>query len=114
MQKYLEKDLDVPSCQIRTLHGEKATREAIIRELRSLKDNNLIKSGDSIVIFYAGHGDAADIPEGWDQSGEEIQLLVPYDADTGEKDARVYSIPDRTMCALLEDIAHEKGDNIVS
>ncbi|PVG04722.1 hypothetical protein CPB86DRAFT_13246 [Serendipita vermifera] len=112
MQEYLEEDLAIPSSRIRTLHGEKATRNGIISELRMLKNNPSIKQGDSILVFYAGHGDATTVPEGWDQSSEEIQLLVPYDGDTEVNGEKVYSIPDRTICALLEDVAREKGNNI--
>ncbi|PVG04720.1 hypothetical protein CPB86DRAFT_746755 [Serendipita vermifera] len=112
MQEYLEEKLAIPKPHIRTLHGEQATRDAIISELRGLKTNPLISPGDSIVIFYAGHGDAGTVPDGWDDPTNEIQLLVPYDGDTEEKGVFTYSIPDRTICALLEDIAKEKGDNI--
>ncbi|PVG04721.1 hypothetical protein CPB86DRAFT_13179 [Serendipita vermifera] len=112
MQGYLEKDLAIPSCRIRTLHGEEATRGAIVNELRYLKDNPSIKPGDSILIFYAGHGDATAAPEGWGQLGEEIQLLVPYDGDTEQNGEKIYGIPDRTICALLEDVARVKGDDI--
>ncbi|PVF94195.1 hypothetical protein CPB86DRAFT_713713, partial [Serendipita vermifera] len=112
MQKYLEEDLAIPSSRIRTLHGEKATRNAIINELRELKSNRSIKPNDTILIYYAGQGDTAVVPEEWDQSSEESQLLVPYDGDTEVNNERIYSIPDRTICALLEDVAQHKGDNI--
>jgi hypothetical protein len=113
MQEYLEEKLAIPKDRIRTLHGKEATRSAIIAELRALKENPLINPGDSIVIFYAGHGDAGTVPDGWDDSATEIQLLVPYDGDTEENGVPTYSIPDRSICALLEDIAQAKGDNIV-
>ncbi|PVF99196.1 hypothetical protein CPB86DRAFT_783999 [Serendipita vermifera] len=113
MQDYLVNYMRIPPSRIRALHGEQATRSAIIHELRSLKNNPGINHGDPILIFFAGHGDATDAPPGWETEDNEIQLLVPFDGDVrGEDGQMTFSIPDRTLGALIQDIAKEKGDNI--
>jgi hypothetical protein len=115
MQDYLENVMRIPPSRIRALHGENATRSAIIHELRSLKSNSQINHGDPILIFFAGHGDSTDAPPGWETEDNEIQLLVPFDGDSSGDDGQItFSIPDRTLGTLIEDIAREKGDNIVS
>ena len=50
---------------------------------------------------------------GWEAGGSKVQMILPqnYSAEEGSE---VYGIPDRTIGALLNDLAKEKGDNIVS
>jgi hypothetical protein len=112
VQRYLEHDLKVPSYQIRNLRNEEATRDAIIQAFRALQTRPGIKRGDPILIYYAGHGAEANAPPGWDAGGPKIQTILPQNYCT-EAGNEVYPIPDRTVGALLNSIAEEKGDNIV-
>ena len=115
MRNYLQKDLAVPSSQIRTLRNSEATRAAIIDGIQAFSFNNEIKEGDPILIYFAGHGGSADTPKGWEVgSTGKIELLVPYDHSSPPDDGNPkHGIPDRTLGALLSQLAIEKGDNIV-
>jgi len=113
VKAYLETSLGVPPSQIKTLFNSEATRDAIIASLYDLKDNTSICHGNPLLIFYAGHGSTVKAPAGWEAGGPEIQLLVSHDALSESEGKTVVGIPDRTMGVLLEQIAFEKGDNIV-
>ena len=110
VKKYLEDNLKVPSGQIHTLLNKEASRTAIIKAFISLRDDGRIVEGDPIFIYYAGHGSEIASPEG--EVGSKQQVLLPRDyCVTDEK--HVSPIPDRTIGALIAQIAEKKGDNIV-
>jgi hypothetical protein len=109
VKDYLENSLKVPSGQIHTLLNKSASRSAIIDALFSLRDDERIEKGDPIFIYYAGHGSELPAPE---SEGSRLQVLVPWDyCPTPEK--YVGPIFDRTIGALIAEIAEKKGDNIV-
>ena len=112
---YLRNVLGVPSSQIRYLRDSEATRDAIMEEIKAFSSNNKIKEGDPILIYYAGHGGSADTPKGWEVgSTGKIELLIPYDHSSPLEDCNPkHGIPDRTLGALLSQLAMKKGDNIV-
>jgi hypothetical protein len=112
VEEYLKEDLSVPPSHIRSLRDEAATRAAIIQGFMDLRSDERIKHGDPILIFYAGHGAETDVNDGKGEEGEKIQMIVP--CDYGEGEGGGDGIPDRTINALLEGLAREKGDNIVS
>jgi hypothetical protein len=107
----LEDSLKVEKSRITNLRDAQATRDQIISELKALTTNPYIRTGDPILIYYAGHGGETTPPAGWEAGGADskTQMLIPqnYDGQT------VQGIPDRTMSVLLERLAREKGDNIV-
>ncbi|KAF8968723.1 caspase domain-containing protein [Flammula alnicola] len=112
-QTYLMQDLQVPGDQITFLLDDKATRSAIIAGFESLANNDRIKKGDPIFIFYAGHGAQGPSPTAWKSYGvQTIEFLVPYDYDDPDSGTKIESIPDYTLGALLNGIAEKKGDNI--
>ena len=117
MKDYLEEVLRVPEDHIRTLFDKEATRDAIIKAFRSLRDDQRIHNGDPIMIFYAGHGSELPPPHVWGVQGK-IQCLLPRDYKPTDTDynepTNTHPIPDRTIGALIEDIAKTKGDNIAS
>jgi hypothetical protein len=113
MKKYIMEELAVPESRIKTLFDEQATRAEIINNLRALKTNTNIKKYDPILIFYAGHGTEADAPAGWEAGGQKIQLLAPHDMFCQVNGNTINGIPDHTISILLEELAKEKGDNIV-
>ena len=101
---------------ITLLLNEYATRENIIKEFQQLANNNNIKAGDSILIYYAGHGAQALPPKRMlklDGCPDHIELLIPYDYGKDPKNHQHMGIPDYTLAALLDKIAKAKGDNIV-
>lgn len=110
VEEYLKEDLSVPPSHIRSLRDEAATRAAIIQGFMDLRSDERIKRGDPILLFYAGHGAETDVNGGKGKEGEKIQMIVP--CDYGEGEDGVDGIPDRTINALLEGLAREKGDNI--
>lgn len=107
VKKYLEDRLEVPSGQIRTLLNKEASRTAIIEAFFSLRDDGRIVEGDPIFIYFAGHGSEIASPEG--EVGSKLQVLLPRDY----REKYVPAIPDRTIGALIAQIAEKKGDNIV-
>ena len=117
MRDYLQMNLGVPSSQIMNLRNSEATRAAIIDGIEAFSLNDEIEEGDPILIYYAGHGASADTPEGWKAGPTgKIELLIPYDHSSPLGDVTgnpIHGIPDRTLEALLSQLAIVKGDNIV-
>jgi hypothetical protein len=108
---YLMRRLRVPEDQISTLFNEEATRAAIIKAFQDLSEDRRINRGDPIFIFYAGHGSQIRPPPDWKEPNAKIEVIMPYDCTL---DGSVEPIPDRTIGALIDEIARKKGDNIVS
>lgn len=108
MQRLLRDHMDVPGEQILTLVDGQATRDNILATFRSfLIDNPAIQHGDQLVFLFSGHGSLMRPAPDW-SSAPYIQSLVPCDAQSDE----VYNIPDRTLGALLQQLAAAKGNNI--
>lgn len=115
---FLTTDLKVPSSHIINLRDESASRDAIVKALRSLKDDERIHKGDPILIYYAGHGGLKKASDEWKarHSADEMQVIFPCDYNTetsGSKEV-VNCIPDRTIAVVLNELAAAKGDNLVS
>ncbi|KAF8970606.1 hypothetical protein BDZ97DRAFT_1790093 [Flammula alnicola] len=114
-EDYLKTDLKVPSNQICVLLDQAASRKAIIEAFIALKNDERIKKGDPILIFFAGHGGELQPSDDWASRGLGItmQMLVPQDYCSKSLESKsVPGIPDRTIAALLQGIAEKKGDNI--
>jgi len=110
IKKYLEDSLKVPSGQIHTLLDKSASRAAIIKAFLGLRDDGRIAEGEPIFIYFAGHGSEIASPEG--EVGSKLQALLPQDYCVMDE-KYVPAIPDRTIGALIAQIAEKKGDNIV-
>lgn len=69
---------------ITKLCGRDATRHNILTEWNRLTTET-IQIGDTVVIYYSGHGGLAEPPhdssKNFDQEPNRIQFLVPYDFD---------------------------------
>lgn len=131
----------VPREQIKTLVGIEErpspdnscapTRANIIKALRDLVDNRLIRHGDNIVIYFSGHGTSyteSDYENYSDLAREAIsyiagdghpiklfpiEALCPIDRNTIDSDGSpVPDISDREINAILTEIAHAKGHHI--
>jgi hypothetical protein len=99
--------------RILSLKNEQATRESIVEAFKTLNRSKEIEKNDPIVIYFSGHGGEAQI-----QGQEEMtQMIMPYDASprTQDKDEIpvIPGIPDFEIRKFLNDIAAEKGNNIV-
>ncbi|QRW19851.1 ICE-like protease (caspase) p20 domain protein [Rhizoctonia solani] len=111
-KQYLTKELNVPEEQIQTLLDDKAKRADIIKALQELgNEDNGIRPGDVIVIYYAGYGSEVEPPPDHTLNDSLVQCIVPQDASVADG---VLPIPEFTIGALAHKIAQEKGNNIVS
>lgn len=97
-----------PQRQICILRNEEATRAAILQAFQEfLIENEQIAHGDQILFYFSGHG--SRMP---DQSGAEPdgynETIVAHDSRL----EGIFDIPDKTLAALLEQLAGLKGHNI--
>lgn len=98
----------VPPERISVLTDERATRRAILTKFqRFLIENPDIHYGDQMLIQFCGHGSRMRDPTGMSPN-LYCESLVPYDGRTPD----VPDIPDRTIAALLTQLAEAKGNNI--
>lgn len=112
VETYFQEIFDVRS---KSIYDQEATRNAILESLRSIAKDPKIQKGDPIVIFYAGHGGGGRAPPEWDTGDDKIQYLVPHDFKfDGTSGAIQNEIMDFEIGEILEEIATEKGNNIVS
>jgi hypothetical protein len=131
MKSFLVNAFDVPegsTLDIRELKNKDATRANIIDEICKLKGDNLVKENDAILIYYAGHGATMPPPEGWPGYSStpptpkgwpedvEIQCIVASDVAVSKENQKHHVsgvVLDRTLAALLHDLADTRGSNIV-
>ena len=109
---WLVTDLQVPRNQVSLLADEAASRAGIISTLEAFRSDDRIHQGDSIFIYYAGHGSSMASPDDWEcgSPDKKIQILVPQDYSP---ERGVHGIPDHVLGWLIHRIAEEKGNNIV-
>ena len=117
IQKYL-RDHGVPSDHIKNLrspHNEgsiPATKVNILNALSDLKTSD-IDWDEPILIYFAGHGDQMQAPEGWLAEGGKIQYLLPQDVGRNAQGEIINIIPGFVIAARLAELAAVKGSNIV-
>ena len=114
MKRWLLNDLHVPRDHISMLLDSKATKGAIEDAFMShLVNNPSIQTGDSIIIYFAGHGSSAIAPDGW-QNGRplHVDILCPYDHGTRVRGSRIPGLTDWSMQAMINELSEAKGDNI--
>jgi hypothetical protein len=119
IKRWLRNDLVVPEHHIYMLLDGAATKRAIEDSIMEhLVNNPEIQQGDAILIYFAGHGSSFEAPSGWFDDHKPqldhliVNVLCPHDQDTLGPDGRVAGISDRSMDALLADVAGAKGNNI--
>ncbi|CAE6415206.1 unnamed protein product [Rhizoctonia solani] len=107
-------DLGVPEDRFLCLYNEHATRDAILGAfVNRLIHNPDIKPHDPIVIYFAGHGDRMPAPKGWQTTDGMVEMILPHDVSTTDKNGQYnYGIPDLTLAFLLYKLSQEKGNNI--
>jgi hypothetical protein len=113
MVGYLQGALNVSSDRIVSLRDEKATKAAIVENLRAFAHDKRIQRGDPILIYFAGHGVSVPPPPEWPGGTNKIQMLVPWDFDVNSAETTTQGLYDFEFATLLNQIACEKGDNIV-
>ncbi|KAF8070685.1 caspase domain-containing protein [Lyophyllum atratum] len=118
IKRFLIDGINVPKDQICLLLDRQATKRAIEDSfMEHLVNNTAISRGDAIVIYFAGHGSVLPAPREWFQGDAHsvtgnVEVLCPYDHDTRQLEGRIAGISDRSMHALLQELAQAKGDNI--
>ncbi|KAJ7772893.1 caspase domain-containing protein [Mycena maculata] len=114
IRTFLTNKFHIPEPQIAFLADEGATREHILETFRThLLENSSIEKDDTIILYYAGHGSRAKAPESWPSPDGKIETLVPHDERAqNEQGETIHGIPDRTINALLSQLATAKGNNI--
>lgn len=125
---YVVQDLSVPSNRIKLLLSptqaedipfpyQTPTRDNILNALYDLYDNPNIKSDDSIVFFYAGHGQSYSPRKCTPHSTGSIEAISPVDRNTLKynsdgPDEMIVDISDREINVILGEIAKKRCDNI--
>ncbi|KAI0368345.1 hypothetical protein BV20DRAFT_470720 [Pilatotrama ljubarskyi] len=115
VERWLVHDLQVPGGHICTLLDSQATKRTIEDKFMShLVNNPLIEPGDALIVYFAGHGSSIRAPPGWfDQGRGDVPVLCPYDYDIKHRTRHVNAgISDRSLHAMLQDLAQVKGDNV--
>jgi hypothetical protein len=94
---------DEPS-GILKLVDEQATREEILKAFRThLVENQNIRQGDIVVVYYSGHGSYVKDMNGDEESGYD-QTLVPYDAGRARPED-VRDVTDDELALLLDNLS---------
>ncbi|KAJ6622353.1 caspase domain-containing protein [Mycena sp. CBHHK59/15] len=102
-----------PESNILFLANADATRAAILSAFHThLIDNPEIERGESIVIYFAGHGSRVLAPTGWETSSGQVETICPSDESSQADGELIHGIPDFTINALLRILAREKGNNV--
>ncbi|KAK0462799.1 caspase domain-containing protein [Armillaria novae-zelandiae] len=135
MRQYLTEHLHVPEERIQCLLGRGGnsgvgahipSRRNIISALLNLSHNRQIETGDSIIIYFSGHGTSyqcarchesiftSEIPETEClKSRCPIEALCPMDHEALDTDGTpVPDISDREFNSIITQISHTKGHRI--
>ena len=75
LREELIKDYGFPPDNITTLTDEQATKEGIMNALGALADNRRLAHEDRVLIYFSGHGQTVQTPEGGAKG-----FLIPVDA----------------------------------
>ena len=107
-------DLHVPRDHICMLTDSKATKDAIEDAFMShLVNNPSIMTGDSIIVYFAGHGTSSIAPERWQGCNPfHVEMLCPYDQGIRVRGGRVAGLTDWSVYAMISELSEAKGDNI--
>ncbi|KAK0429625.1 hypothetical protein EV421DRAFT_1682310, partial [Armillaria borealis] len=123
MEKYLTKDLGVPSNRIQLLLGSKEhtsledpiypSHAHIVAGLLGLITNPEIAYGDNIIIYYSGHGSYYPPHMEEDGHNDYTETLCPIDRDTLDGNGvPIPDISDRELNTILTLISRAKGHRI--
>ncbi|KAG8795515.1 hypothetical protein FRC12_013314 [Ceratobasidium sp. 428] len=88
----------VPEANIECLFDEQATRKGILGAFRKhLIQNEKIQPGDPILVYFSGHGDRLEAPDGWHNEWHTTnegqirmtELILPHDASCWDEVSNV-------------------------
>ena len=117
--------MQVPEEHIVRLTNEQATRKEILARFHShFIENPSVLKGDAMVFYFAGHGDQRELEiETFTSHASTdkaqtyfVETICPWDEGMQDETipgSQVFGIPDRTISALMQRLAHTKDDNIV-
>jgi Caspase domain len=114
VKNWLTDSLGVPPAHVCLLLNDKATKQSIEHHFMShLLNNPAIEFGDAIIVYFAGHGSTVPAPVDWPVSNTgSVDILCTYDQDYRDVDRRIAGISDRSLHAMIDDLAQVKGSNI--
>ncbi|KAJ7323547.1 hypothetical protein DFH08DRAFT_630799, partial [Mycena albidolilacea] len=114
IRSFLTNRFHIPEPQVAFLADEDATREAIVQKFRKhLIDNPSVEKDDTIIVYYGGHGSRTVAPDSWRYTDGKIETMVPHDGRAKKVQAEIiHGIINRTINALLSNLATAKGNNI--
>jgi hypothetical protein len=112
---FLTQFLRVPELHIKLITNKNATRANILSTFQThLIYNTAIRAGDTIIIFYAGHGSRVVTPNGRYNTSGMVETICPHDERCiGKMGEYIHGIPDYTVHTLLQKLAATKGNNVV-
>ncbi|KAF9056812.1 hypothetical protein BDP27DRAFT_1344868 [Rhodocollybia butyracea] len=107
----------LPSLQDIPFTCNAPTRDNILNALYDLYDNPDIKPDDSIIIFYAGHGQSYYAANCTPKSTGSIEAICPVDRNTPKFNADgteelIVDISDREINVIFGEIAKNRCENI--
>jgi hypothetical protein len=116
VRDYLVECLQAPLDNIHLLTDVDATRKSIVL---AFKDhfilNDRVRSNDTIVFYFAGHGSRVASPAGWMTDDERVETICPHDETAGaEGSPPVFGIPARTLGALCHELVSIKCPNNIT
>ena len=118
---YLHDTLNVPQSKlnpnVRLLENDEATRTEIL----CLFDSHLLNNpkiqkekNPTLILYFAGHGGRVAGPKGWKTNDGNVETICPVDDFTPDANGKmIMGIPDFTLNAKLDQLAENKGNNIV-
>jgi hypothetical protein len=85
------------------------TRRSILDALHDLRNNSAIKPGDTLIIWYSGHGTSYAVRDCWPTTRGAMEAITPVDCGV---DPVVPDISDREINLFLANLAEKRGNNI--
>ena len=99
IQSMLMDKFNFPQDNIVLLKNEKATKASIIQEFSNITKK--AASNDRVLIFFAGHGETMDLPD-----GGEMGFLVPVDGDKEDLYVSAIKMEELKTISLLSEAKH--------
>ncbi|KAJ7926216.1 hypothetical protein B0H13DRAFT_1471272, partial [Mycena leptocephala] len=111
LKDFLTQFLRVPKSHIKFITDRNATRANILSTFQThLISNTAIRTGDAIIIFYAGHGSRVDTPNSRYNTSGKVETICPHDERCSDKrGGYIHGIPDYTVHTLLQKLAARRA-----
>ena len=99
IQNMLVGKFQFPKDNIRLLINEEATQASILQEFSNITKK--ANDNDRVLIFFAGHGETIDLPD-----GGEMGFLLPVDGDKTDLYLSAIKMEELRTLSLLSDAKH--------